>query len=194
MKRCLMTICVVVLSMSAASSQEKKDAPPPPKSEDPGPSLEATMKFIQDKLNDVGPVNFANYTHDNAVGNDWTTQFKLEVTKVVADPSACRVSYHWKTELNGKAQQDLDISFFLKEVAEVVAMPMEEKYKETNTVLGHPSWSTKSDPPVFALKVHRTDKKYSFFPFYDEQLPNRVAKALVHAVELCGGGSPPEPF
>jgi hypothetical protein len=28
----------------------------------------------------------------------------------------------------------------------------------------------------------------------DEDTANRLAKALVHAVELCGGGSKPEPF
>jgi hypothetical protein len=31
------------------------------------------------------------------------------------------------------------------------------------------------------------------FNFYDETLCHRVAKALQHAVELCGGGSK-EPF
>jgi len=31
------------------------------------------------------------------------------------------------------------------------------------------------------------------FALYDESLANRIAKALVHAVELCGGGSK-EPF
>jgi hypothetical protein len=30
--------------------------------------------------------------------------------------------------------------------------------------------------------------------FRDEDMANRVAKALVHAVELCGGGGKPEPF
>ena len=30
--------------------------------------------------------------------------------------------------------------------------------------------------------------------FFDEQLANRVANAMVYAVELCGGGSKPEPF
>ena len=30
--------------------------------------------------------------------------------------------------------------------------------------------------------------------FLDEDTANRVAKAMVHAVELCGGGSKPEPF
>ncbi len=30
--------------------------------------------------------------------------------------------------------------------------------------------------------------------FRDEETANRVAKAMVHAAELCGGGRKPEPF
>jgi hypothetical protein len=30
--------------------------------------------------------------------------------------------------------------------------------------------------------------------FRDEDAANRVAKAMIHAIELCGGGSQPEPF
>jgi hypothetical protein len=54
--------------------------------------------------------------------------------------------------------------------------------------------SYKQDPPLFVLKVRKTDKGTSGFNFFDEQLANRVAKAMVHAVELCGGGRKPEPF
>jgi hypothetical protein len=186
-------MCLAFLALSAASAQEKKTVPPPPKPADEGQSLEVTMKFIQDKLNDFGPVIFANYLHDDATGNNWTNRAKLEVTRVVADPAVCRVSYHWKTEFNGAVQQDIDISFLLKQVSEIDAMTMDDKNKQTNTALGHPTWSSRSDPPVFALKVRRTDQTYSIFPFYDEQLANRIAKAMVHAVELCGGGNE-EPF
>jgi len=43
--------------------------------------------------------------------------------------------------------------------------------------------------------VNRTNSKvFNSFVFFDEQLANRMAKAMVHAVELCGGGSEPEPF
>jgi len=30
--------------------------------------------------------------------------------------------------------------------------------------------------------------------FRDEEMADRVAKAMIHAIELCGGGSKPEPF
>src|SRR5580700_11220871 len=80
MKRGLMAIGFAVLAVSWALAQQKKSVLPPPKPADEGPSLEVTMKFIQDKLNDVGAVNYATYTHDNAAGNDWTNQFRVEAT------------------------------------------------------------------------------------------------------------------
>ena len=93
--------------MCAALAQGKKNVAPPPKPADEGPSLEVTMKFMEDKLNDVGALNLVVYSQGEAVGKE-----------------------------------------------------------------------------IFHL----------FFPFFEEQLANRVAKAMVHAVELCGGGGPPEPF
>jgi hypothetical protein len=30
--------------------------------------------------------------------------------------------------------------------------------------------------------------------FRDEEMADRVAKAMIHDIEICGGGSQPEPF
>ncbi len=151
------------------------------------------MKFIQDKLNDVGPVNFAFYVHDDSSGKDSLTQLKVGSTKVVADTGACRVSYHFTTGTNG--QVGSDDSFFLKQVADIAVMTMEQGLKEESIEMGSgSSKSFKVEPPVFSLKVHMIGRGHHYFVFYDEALANRVAKAMVHAVELCGGGGKPEPF
>jgi hypothetical protein len=194
MKRCWMMICFSILALSAALAQQKKAVPAPPKPADEGPNLEDTMKFVQDKLGDVGAVNYAAYGHDNATGNDWTNQLKTEATNVVADASSCRISYHWKMGINGGAEPDSETSFLLKTVGDVLVMTMEQDMKEQATAQGHPVWSFRVDPPVFVLKVRRKDKGSNVFDFFDEQLANRLAKAMVHAVELCGGGAKPELF
>jgi hypothetical protein len=153
------------------------------------------MKFIQDKLNDAGPVNFAQYLHDNATGTDSThVQLKIERTHVVADSGACRVSYHHKVGVDGSLNPGSDSWFPLNAVVDVAVIPLEQFYKEVNTASGHPAYDTKFDPPVFMLRARGTDKRHSDFFFFDEQMANRVAKAMVHAVELCGGRSQPEPF
>jgi hypothetical protein len=188
--RCLTTVFLVLLAVSAALPQEKRAVPPPPKPTDEGPSLEATMKFIQDKLNDIGPVNHAISVHNNAAGNDWTNQFKGKVTKVVADPSACRISYHWKLERDGAVVSDFDAGYSFKDVGDIVVTPLEQYLKKMDTAAGHPQFNYSVDPPVFALQVRRTDTKRSDDLFIsDEQLANRLAKTMVHAVELCGGAA-----
>ncbi len=193
MKRGLMPIFVAVLGVSGALAQQKK-VPPPPKPADEGPSLEVTMKFIQDKLSDVGALNYAAYGHDNAAGRDWTDQFKVEASRVTAEAGSCRIRYHWKTSANGTANPESEAGLLLSGVVDVTVMPMDQDLKEQATAQGHPTWNFRVDPPVFVLKVHRTDKGANVFDFFDEQMANRVAKAMVHAVELCGGGSKPEPF
>jgi hypothetical protein len=188
-------MCFVILVVSAASVQGKKAVPPPSKPAGDGPSLKVTMKFIQDKLNGIGPVNYAVYAHDDITGISGTGQNKAEVTKVVADPSACLFSYHARAQGTGLETQDRDPEFHLKNVEKIVVMPMDQALKENAAAAGHPSRSFRIDPPVFNLDVRRTDTKgTNDFLFLDEELANRVAKAMVHAVELCGGGSQPEPF
>jgi hypothetical protein len=209
----------VVLAVSATLAQhQQKKTVPSSKPADDGPSLEVTMKFIQDKLNGIGPVSYVAkvrdvYTYNDGIGTDTTLsgteQSKYEVTKVVADPSTCRISFHWKNkaERDGAATESADFpkhedqedddGFPLKLVEHVVVMPLKQSLEEgfkNNMPVNHPSRSYKVDPPVFALSLELRDFAPNDFLFLDEQLANRVAKAMVHAVELCGGGSEPEPF
>jgi tetratricopeptide (TPR) repeat protein len=172
-----------------------KATPPPPKLAGEGPSLENTMQFIQDKLNGVGAVNFVSYVHDSIAGTDWTQQSRRAATRVLADASGCRIDYHAKAENNGTVGWDFDEWFYLKNVEDVVILPLDQEQKELKAAVGHPSWSSQVDPAVFVLKVRRKDlSKSNSFYFFDEQMANRVAKAMVHGVELCGGGGKPEPF
>jgi hypothetical protein len=144
MKRSLITICFGVLIVSAALAKEKKAVPPPPKPTDEGPSLEDTMKFIQDKVSGLGPVRWVGYCRDN--DNDWTTRNKAEATNVVANASTCQVSLHVKVERDGKVIVDIDGGFLMKNVADVAVMPQEQLQKEADTAGGYPEYSCRFDP------------------------------------------------
>ncbi len=61
------------------------------------------------------------------------------------------------------------------------------------TASGAPEWSFKIEPPIITLLVRKNTKETNVLRFSDEDMANRVAKAMLHAVELCGG-SKPEPF
>jgi hypothetical protein len=118
------------------------------------------MKLIQDKLNDVGPMNFAEYIHDNASGVDSThVQLKIE-RRVVADSGSCSVSYHHKLGADGLLGKEGNSWFLLNAVVDVALIPLAQ---EVNTASGHPTHDTKFDPPVFVLARNRQDiQRYLF--------------------------------
>jgi hypothetical protein len=169
-----------------------QDVPPPPRPADTGPSLYETMKFITDKIGGQGPVNFIDYFHDSTNGSDWTNKFTSELTNVRANAEGCRIDYHVRFTRDGQVLLEKDAAILLKDVAEVAVKTNEQAAKEANSEVGHPEWTHRVDPRVFILEV-RGKTAPNDFDLYDESLANRIAKALVHAVELCGGGSK-EPF
>jgi hypothetical protein len=184
-------ICVAVLLGGPALAQTA--VAPPPRPAGSGPSLAVTMQFIQAKLSEQGKVNFAVYSHNNANGTDWTNLMSEENTNVAADPSTCRISYHWKATRDGAVTFDQDYWFSLRDVQKLEVRTGEQNQKKVDTDAGNPSLDTRVDPPFFALVARRPGNIENHFLFTDEDTANRVAKAMVHAVELCGGGDK-DPF
>jgi hypothetical protein len=233
MKRCLMITCFAILAMSSALAQEKKTVQPPPKPADDGPSLEITMKFIQDKMSDHGTVG---YVFTNSSLNGVLFREYSLLSDVVADASTCtlRVKKKKTTQIelangatyneSGKAVSGDDLHRELvetstnsfKDVDSIVVEPAQDSGNRIFAETGHPERTLSYIPPVYNLSLKATKKdafsfhdifstgkqapqnfdftsKDSWFEFRDEQTANRLAKAMLHAVELCGGGNK-EPF
>jgi len=201
MKHCMTTVCFVAVAVTAVLAQQKKAAPPPAKAADEGPSLEVTMKFIQDKVYSIGQVNFISYAHSGITGQDFTAQFRLEISKpVLTGSSNCMFFFHERSVVQGELRHDKDFGIPFKDVEDIksvekiLVMSEEQNLKEKDSANGHPEMSSRVDPPVFVVQAIRSDNYKNDLYFVDEELANRVAKAMVHAVELCGGGSKPEAF
>jgi hypothetical protein len=193
-RRRLSLVSLLMICFAAGVALAQQNVPPPPKPPDNGPSLADTMKFIQEKLNGLGPINFVVFAHDDVAGNDWTYQRKVEISNLVADSHSCIVQYHFTVTDNGTVRANLDAGIPLKAVENIIVTPEGQRLRETDTAEGHPSYSSRVEPPVFVLKTVRSNNGgLNEFYFPDEDLANRVAKAMVHAVELCGGGNK-EPF
>jgi hypothetical protein len=191
--RTIAVFLAVVLIASTALAQE--NAPPPPKPEpDKGPSLEVTMKFIQEKISEQGKVNYAVYCHNFSTNTDETNQVVTEVSNVVADPSSCGIAYHWKFILDGKTAIEHDLRFSLHDAQDLVVRTGEQSQNKDNADGGQPAIKCEVDPPHYVLAARKSGNQENRFTFRDEEMAIRVAKATVHAVELCGGGAKPEPF
>lgn len=228
--RCLRTIGCALLVVSAALAQEK----PTPKTADDGPSLEVTMKFIQDKMNDQGTVGFVEVRSDLSRAifrNYW------RISDVVTDASTCtmRATKRMTTQIEvqdgftyregdnvvsgdalHRGRIDTSTSSF-KAVQSIAVESAQDAHNRQWADAAHPDVTSSITPTVYLLSLQAaTNDGFSFhsqfsegkqppktndyafkrlwFVFRDEETANRVAKAMLHAVELCGGGSQPEPF
>ena len=167
---------------------------PPPKPADSGPNLFDTMKFLYGKLNDLGKVSFILFIHNTTSGEDFNNQIVDEFTNVIPNPSTCRIAYHEKVTRDGVVGYDGDLAFSLREAEDVVVKPFEQLKNEFSAAAGAPNLIAQpTNPPLAALIVRRPHGKFNAFYLTDAQLADRVAKAMSHAIELCGGGSK-DPF
>jgi len=183
-KRLLYLVAIIFLFGSPISWGQQRNQQPERLAEDS--TLQDTMKFIQDKLNSIGPVEYAARAHDSSNGHDWTNKFKDEVSRLVANPSVCRIYYHWFTSVEEKVTMDKDIGFALYDVQKIRVLTREELFNSDNAQMGRTSWTAKVDPRVYVVIAERPSRE-NHFVFLDQGIANQVAKSLAHAVQLCGG-------
>jgi len=171
----------------------KQPYSPPPKPADSAPSLAFTLKYIQDKITENGKMNYMAYSHDNIANTDGTNLFTYEVSNVIVHTDVCVLSYHIKTTRDGATGIDLDAGVPFKLIQKVMIITSDQDIKASNVAAGRPSLDSRIDPPHFTLIAQRAGGGTNNFYFPDEDTANRVAKAMIHAIELCGGGDK-DPF
>ena len=188
----LVTSSTVLLYGQRAIPQQP--VAPPPKPADSSPSLAVTMQFIQGKLGDIGKVNYVAFYQDTADGSKFSHTFTVEVSNLAADQSQCRISFHWKATTDGATSSDSDVWFSLSNVQDVVVRPLAQHTTEGLARAGRPNLiNTSTNPPLTALLVRFPHHEPGEFLFAEVDLADRLARAIRHAVELCGGGRS-EPF
>jgi len=182
------------LSAIASSGAAPANAPTASAQTNGGPSLEVTLKFIQDKLNEMGTVNFAGYVHDAANDTDGVQKFSATISNAVANPAACSFSYHRLVYNNGSREHNENIVINLRDVQNISVLPDEQDWQNYLVRTGDTTKTVKDVPNIIALVIKLKNGQDPTIRFYEQELADRVAKALVHGVELCGGGPKPEPF
>jgi hypothetical protein len=160
-----------------------------------GPALAPTLKFIQDKISQHASLVYQRHLHGTS--QDSILQFAMEVTQVAVDEPGCVFGYHWMAVFampgspDKKAYGNRDERIALRDIEKVEVVPQDELLRRGEKPTD--MQTVKVDPAVSALQIHMRDgTTYGQIQFYDGDLADRVARALIHAVELCGGSQ--EPF
>jgi hypothetical protein len=224
MKNRLTSVLIFGFSIAAWSQQS---APPPVAPAESGPTLAATMQYIQEKLSEQGKVGWAE-TFSNRPG--WTQREFVIHSDVMADPAACALYTTGTVDIivdlpqgktfsiGGKPVTADDLrthivemdTFFFKQIEKVTVEKQQDMANQAFVEAAHPEITVTVTPPVFAVKLwastavfssHTSTTKGNQPPvekdaatktnglfFRDEDTANRVAKAMTHAMQLCGGG------
>jgi hypothetical protein len=187
---------LVTLKQAGATEAELKaimaqgaDQPPAATPVDNGPSLAETMQFIQEKLNGIGKLSYVDVFYAAVDGSTADNTYTDEISNVVADPSQCHISYHRKATQNGKTYRDKENEFSMRDVQEIVVKPLEQFETESAVNNGITNVSITTRPPMTILEARLPHDMTYTFRFADADHADRVARAMQHAVELCGGGN-----
>jgi hypothetical protein len=193
-----------VASLFVESSNQCSAAPSRPAGSG-NPSLSETMGFIAEKLSTQGPVD-ARWTNaltlsqpvrrGNVITQEEQTVTRansrsIEYLQVTASPTTCTVSFDsgngWIPRLHAR------LSF--RHITKIEALALKDYLMSYDKLLH--SYSKVQIPEasnIFVLYITSADGESKELYLADEVLANRVAKAMVHAAELCGAGANREPF
>jgi hypothetical protein len=206
------------LSAIASQGAAPASAPPAGAQTNSGPSLAETMKYIQDKVNQQGKIEYTVFHRDPATGESSSILY-YENPQVIAVDPAGGLSVQIFSGYTGSgypAENDTETwRLNFKDVGKLEVLSASDSYNRNNT-----GSENHVSPQYFILDIHliggRTVQKHVsqgyragwhnyvkssdsstgelILLFRDEESADRAAKAFVHAVELCGGGSKPELF
>jgi hypothetical protein len=148
----LTTFCCVLVAVSAATAQDASAAKPT----DQGPTLEVTMKFIQDKITQQGTMNFAVYSHDSTDQSDSVYQVSKELTGVTANPDSCRILYQERTGKKEDEWQGIStLGVDMKTLQDVLVMNLEQAIDLNDADTGHPARTSRVNPPAWIVRAQR---------------------------------------
>jgi hypothetical protein len=205
---------VFSLALWTVAPAMAQDVPPPPKPADNGPSLAETMKYIQDRLNGRGEIRYQSYIasdewlKDNPLTSkdlaDLPAWWSQTLSGVKADPVGCALTWTQTLTLPGNPRgPEISMRVSFRETDKLVVELAQDWLNS-----GLPGYKDGAPYPpsenhyyvpqrVFVVKLALIGKGskdwYPYFFLPDEDTANRLAKAMVHAVELCGGGDK-DPF
>jgi hypothetical protein len=155
-----------------------------------GPTLEETLNFIGERLAQSATVNFITFGTNTADGSNGSGHYSEIEGPFHIDTDACLISNRQKISINGQPPVvDRTVQYSFNQFEEVIVKPAEQYLTEMNTQNPQPTLINSTNPPAVALLL-RLNKSSGFVFFFltDASIADRVAKAMTHAIELCGGG------
>lgn len=200
MSRALVSVIffVILLTVQTTSAQQAPSS---------GPTLEQTMGWVSDKLATGGGYSYSeDTTYNDRFGVGKTDHGSVQKSYQINQSTGCHLSYKPSERTTGD-ESDTPYSVLDVDLSLLAANSIKVKPFDLSAYAGagvhHPKYS--NDPrdhidtavtpgsPAYSIVSGLRTKDFelsdgSYAPiFADQDLALRVAKALNHAIDLCGG-------
>src|ERR1039457_3944968 len=112
----------------------------PTHQEDNGPSLEATMKFVQEKLSAERAIFWVSTLQNTVNGATIVpaTKWSEAKSEIAANPQSCKLSFHQKSIMGSRTVVDKASFMSFKNVDKVEVMTLEDRSEEHTSELQSP--------------------------------------------------------
>ncbi len=181
--------------LSAAEVGPRRSArierPPegPPAAERTG-SVSDALNQVEMELVSQGAVAWEGFAHDSNPPSgyeaNWTYQKRAEATNFSYDLNSCDFDYHFKVTVDGKVSSDDDVGVPLRNLTTIRVANLAELIKVRDAQAGHPTYSSRLQPTIYAVEAIRADGQFNEFDFYSLETARRVGRLLEAAASRCG--------
>jgi hypothetical protein len=157
---------------------------------DPSATLSDILALVQSALIAQGPVAFEGFAHDSdppaGKMSDWTYTKRIEYSDISLDPADCQLKFHFKLYVNGEVSDDKDAGVPLRDVSSIKVAPEVDLLQIRDAQAGHPTYSSRLQPPIYDVDVVRGDGGVNEFSFYSLDTAHRLANLFQAAAQRCG--------
>lgn len=172
--------------------KECSEGPPTPlPTNASGPTLGETLNFIADKLDSQGKITWVTTSKERKEAFTDSVEYFVASTNL----RACTMSVLYDKTKPGNY---FPVSF--RRIVKIEVIPWEEAMARVNDKDNSSYTAYRRgvqnivSPETYVLRITTPDGGWRDLSIADETIADRLAKAMVHAADLCGGGSKPEPF
>jgi clan AA aspartic protease (TIGR02281 family) len=147
------------------------------------PSYSETMGFVKKKLSEHGVVQYVKVTRNVVENYEFSNAMRASFSVSYVQPCYADLGIIISTDSSSGRS---DPSYHKIDFKAVTKIDVVSEVDAANEHHVGSFMVTKISPSMFRVRLHSTGAG-DYFVFDDEDIAQRVAKALTHLVELCGG-------
>jgi hypothetical protein len=182
------TLAILCLIVSVACAMAQKPATPAAKAGD-NKDLAATLKLIQNKINEQGEIRYTLVSENPGKGLRIKNKYAMQTGKALVDVSACTISVEAHMFKDGKLQTRGRDTVNVRDVTAMTVKSQTRMVREKTARVGISGWKGTVTPESYSLELRSHGRISGVFFFRTEEAANQVADAVGRTTRLCAGKS-----